>query len=289
MRFIYLDEAGTAPMEPVRVVAGVIVEADNQLAEIERELKKIYETFVPDALKGRFQFHATEIWSTKILPDGSNWPLQERLDLIKAVISLPRAMNIPIVFAKNMKGTFDPPPKELKMSSSQFEHFMTFVDAIERADHFIRTRLSGKEVGAIVAENVPAMQIHLSKAIDVCRKMSGTKLPKEGLLQDRQQKLMGVHEDKILLLTNIVNTPLFVKKGAAPMLDIADACAFAIRRWVGRYDHAKDLILCMAGEHYGKILFSDPAWTTSPGSNAVIDPDSDDYWAQTDYSSLIGG
>lgn len=62
MRFIYVDEAGTAPKEKIRIVVGVIVEADQQLEKMEREVRKIYDWLVPSDIRKNFIFHATDIY-----------------------------------------------------------------------------------------------------------------------------------------------------------------------------------------------------------------------------------
>ena len=41
MRFVFLDEGGISSHEPVAVVAGVIVHADEQLVPLERELERV--------------------------------------------------------------------------------------------------------------------------------------------------------------------------------------------------------------------------------------------------------
>ncbi|WP_143524444.1 hypothetical protein [Phaeovulum vinaykumarii] len=95
MRFIFIDEAGTAPKEPIRIVPGVTVETDRQMARIERAPKNVHDTFVPADFREGFAFHATEVFSGTDI-DTRRWPLQDRLDLLKAVASLPYAFDAPL-------------------------------------------------------------------------------------------------------------------------------------------------------------------------------------------------
>lgn len=66
MRFIYMDEAGTSEQEPVTIVVGLIVDADNQLASAETAMKDVLGS-VPRKFQKDFVFHAADVWSNKTL------------------------------------------------------------------------------------------------------------------------------------------------------------------------------------------------------------------------------
>ena len=66
MRFIYMDEAGTSEQEPVTIVVGLIVDADNQLASAETAMNDVLGS-VPRKFQKDFVFHATDVWSNKTL------------------------------------------------------------------------------------------------------------------------------------------------------------------------------------------------------------------------------
>jgi hypothetical protein len=49
MRFIYLDEAGISRHERFVVVAGIIVDADNQIVRLERHVASLVDKYIPES------------------------------------------------------------------------------------------------------------------------------------------------------------------------------------------------------------------------------------------------
>jgi hypothetical protein len=95
MRSIYLDEAGRSNNEPLTVVAGIIADAEQDVAA-RLLLAKTLGT-VPPHLQQGFIAHATDIWNDAKLRD--KWPFEERLRFVKAVASIPRRLDIPVCLA----------------------------------------------------------------------------------------------------------------------------------------------------------------------------------------------
>jgi hypothetical protein len=79
VRYVFIDEAGTAPKEPVRVVAGVIVHADKHCMQADEAVRQIQE-LIPAHIQEKLPvFHAKQIWGDERLRD--NWPFEERKHL----------------------------------------------------------------------------------------------------------------------------------------------------------------------------------------------------------------
>lgn len=267
MRLVYTDEAGIAPREPVRVVAGVIVEADQQLSLIEKELSLVLSHYLPKRLKPCFSFHASDVMSGKGNAGKIDWPLQERVDLIKAVVSLPRATSAPIAMACSYANTYPKSFKPEKMRLHEFEHYMTYQSCLERADLYLRRNLAGAERGAVISEDTHMRNILLRAfhAGKIPYYMPAEHfIPSDYLTQENLK-------DHVYELTCLINEPLFMRKGRAPVCDIADACAYSFRRWLAGHDHASDLIYCMLGEQVAHYLLTDKVWTTAPSSSGIFD------------------
>jgi hypothetical protein len=96
VRLIYVDEAGTSPAEPVRVVASVIVDGDSQWKLLTDELNRIVEEYVPEPVRKGFVVHAKEIFGGGRQVDRSVWGFDDRLRFLKLVLGLPAAFNVPI-------------------------------------------------------------------------------------------------------------------------------------------------------------------------------------------------
>jgi hypothetical protein len=58
VRITYLDEAGTSASEPFFAVAAILIEADKQLAAVERYVEDLVETHIPKSTyqKGQVRF-----------------------------------------------------------------------------------------------------------------------------------------------------------------------------------------------------------------------------------------
>ncbi|MGZ5790576.1 MAG: DUF3800 domain-containing protein, partial [Burkholderiaceae bacterium] len=78
MRLVYVDEAGigSKTQEPYTVVAGVLIDADKKLDQVEAELQKIIEKLVPQQYKYNFVIHAKELWNggKTVIRDELVWP-----------------------------------------------------------------------------------------------------------------------------------------------------------------------------------------------------------------------
>lgn len=104
MRLIFIDEAGTSAIEPVCVVAAVIVEADRELRVVREELSRAIFEGVPPIYRNNFLFHATEIFSGGKNIDRNLWSFDDRLDFLKSIVCLPFVHDLPIAIGKVFKG-----------------------------------------------------------------------------------------------------------------------------------------------------------------------------------------
>jgi hypothetical protein len=77
MRFVYLDEAGISDGEPILVVAGVIINADRDLAAVEDYLLGLAREYLPDENPYRIAFHAKDIWHGHGLFPRDKWPRED--------------------------------------------------------------------------------------------------------------------------------------------------------------------------------------------------------------------
>ena len=99
MRFVFLDEGGISSHEPVAVVAGVVVQADEQLIPLERALERLKRKHIPEEHWDDFVFHAKEIWSGtgKIFGDRDAWTLDRRLFILRDLIRVIKKLDLPVV------------------------------------------------------------------------------------------------------------------------------------------------------------------------------------------------
>ena len=90
VRLVYLDESGTSnpEQEPVLVVAGVIVNADQDWLGLDRHLKSIMRKRLPEDLSTGI-FHAKDIWHGEKKFYRAKWPLTKRMEIISDLAAIP--------------------------------------------------------------------------------------------------------------------------------------------------------------------------------------------------------
>lgn len=271
VRLIYVDEAGTSASEPVLVVAAVIVEPDVQLQAIEADLSRLIAKHVPEQLQPNFYIHATEIFSGGKRIKRDEWAFSERLEFLKLLLGIPIANNVPIVLSCEVKkdrsdtldiSAFGIPTAQQSRFRAQLAHVMNFSAVTERADLFLRRYLKGKEKGIVIAEDLPEMRKLLTHGGLFYRDYhKGVTFGSDMLRKSASQERLGVEPSPVeYRIDHIIDVPHFVKKEQAPMLQLADLCAFAFRRFLSGGSHGADFILAMLGPDKGTEFVDDPVW-----------------------------
>ncbi|MBU8876118.1 DUF3800 domain-containing protein [Reyranella sp. MMS21-HV4-11] len=246
MRFIYVDEAGTSDLEPISLVAGIIVEADTQLAIVENLVKEVVGA-VPAIFRRDFIFHALDVWH-----DGkyrSDWSLADRMHIMTSMMGIPRKLGLPI--AVGMQRRDSPAPSEslpTQLTKSQWDHLMCFGYCLCKADANIRDHGGPTEIGTVVAEDLPSgiLKQLLKKAPTMWRESF---VHKPGHLRprllDKQQGYMTQRgEMRVTRIRDIVH---FVEKGDDAILQVADAVAFGLRRYFSGQSAGQEFIEAILG------------------------------------------
>lgn len=215
LKYAYMDEAGTSAHEPVSVVASVIVDADSQWRRAEAEIIEALKTVPTHIIENGFVFSAKAVWGTKYR-DG--WPFQDRLDFLLRMMSIPRTLKLPVCMGFHRRGVgHDPkllltPDGLANLAPHQMDHIIAFMDCVVEIDGFMRDRTPSNEVATITAEDVPELKHFLKKMLHVFQRAPALQVP---------------------LVQRIVNPIQFQDKDDCPLLWLADACAFAFRRFLG--------------------------------------------------------
>jgi hypothetical protein len=223
MRSAYLDEAGIAnpQQEPFVVVAGVILHIDKQWRALHAHFDKLIEKFVPEHQRDGFIFHAQEIWHGTKTFDRKTYQ-GDRKEVLKALCQTITEFQLPIVFgiadrraiAKFVKD--EPGGKDPKTHT--FTGFMAaFGEAAIRSDVWMRLYADPSECLSLVMENNNELKKYAKAVFRELRR----KTPHPVLAKVRQ-----------LPITRIVDAPSFMDKSEAPPLQLADLCAFILKRWV---------------------------------------------------------
>jgi hypothetical protein len=96
--------------------------------------------------------------------------------------------------------------------------------------------------------------------------------------QNKWQSLINESPESVKLeIKNIIDVPHFVEKSGAPLLQLADACAFAFRRCLSGQPHGDDLVYAMLGNDWGKNFCDDPVWRSKTSSGLF---NTQFYWSE---------
>lgn len=241
MYFVYMDEAGTSANEPVTVVAGIILHADLQWKVAFEELQNVLDRFVPASLRKGFIFHAKDIWNGY----RGEWNFEDRRQLVAEVASIPRRIGAAISLGKVRRDASSVEFEGLK--HHELQHITAFTLAVSEANKFIRKRAAIGEVAALIAEDVHNLRKELRTSLSVDADI----ISNDNLRKTQLEEAMGSHPAPAEFggIDQIIDTIHFVEKDGAPLLQIADACAFSFRRYFAELNFGETLIKSMLKEN----------------------------------------
>lgn len=250
MYFVYSDEAGISQPEPVSVVVGVILHADIHWASASAELAAAIDRHVPQALRDGFFFHAKDVWSGYRDYD-LEWSRAERAQFIGDVAAIPRKIEAALAVGKVRRDS-GVPDVYSHMAPHDFHHCLAFSSCIGRSNKYVRDWGEPNEVATVVAENVDKNRSFLKEFFKIQPEFD---LNWNNILPTFEEIFSG----KILQTQNgpidkIIDTIHFVGKREAPLLQLADACAFIFRRYFSEQEYGEEMLSNMLGQ---KLIWSE--------------------------------
>jgi len=229
VRLVYLDEAGifNPKDEPFLVIAGIAVNADRQFKEVESYLDGLLHKHVsePDGIV----FHAMELWHGTKQFHRDHWPLEKRLEILDDLAQIPRKLGLPIFYGSTnrleirstMPQLIGAPIRQDVLEHAVHAH--SFLHFIAQLETFMRANYPN-EVAMLIAEDRPEVRNTVKFTHGVFR---GRGLKQhQASFEAIKNKLLG----QLMPLERIVETVHFVQKRESSLLQIADLCAFAIKR-----------------------------------------------------------
>jgi hypothetical protein len=257
VRFVYVDEAGTSENEPVTIVVGLIVNADEQLMFAESVVEEALGS-VPSKLRDGFVSHAMEVWSSPKYRD--DWAMSDRLRFLKTMMGLPRRLKLPILLGLVRRSSEVPPEMASKgISRAQYHHILAFWMCVSQADRYMRDHAGLSEVGTVVAEDVPEMRKYLRKLPKMFTD-DPTILPPGTLQPTQEEQGLGYikQSSEVFRISRIRRSIHFVEKQDDPLLQLADACAFGFRRYFSEQQHGRDFVLAILDQEPVLADYSGP-------------------------------
>ena len=219
MRYAYIDESGTSDREPIAVVAAVMIDVDRQYRTLSDGLSDLADQCAPPDKRHGFIFHAKELYhGGKTLNRANGYPPETHgRPFLKSLAHIPADNAMPVSMGYIVKaertGLFRP---DTALERNTLYHTMSFIMAAVGVDEFMRQHFPD-EMCQLVSEDHPNAKRMLREAHSFLRDpTSPDAFPAD---------LRGV-----LPLRHIIDTVNFAAKTESSPLQLADACAFVIRR-----------------------------------------------------------
>jgi hypothetical protein len=248
-RYIYIDEAGTARQEPVVVVAAAIIKPDHEWRRIAAYLDYLRFVHVNGDDWENYIFHAKDLFSGGRVLNAEGWSLSKRLLIMRRILRIPRKFRVPIAYGYVLK-------RHTPKLDNRQAHHVAFAMCINEANSFLKLNYPG-ETGTLIAENVEEMKSRL-----------------EGIPAALRSGAIPISLTRHIF-DAIVDDIHFTSKQGAPLLQIADHCAFSLRRFIAGFELGETLMRYMEPNIPLEKMNRDGRHN-SGGSRGVIQAYSDD-------------
>lgn len=236
MRLIYLDEAGTSHpgQEPFLVVAGVVVHGDEQWKLIEDDLTNLVAETIPEPDRDGFVFHALELFNGGRYFTREKWPREIRWEILSRLIGIIIKHRIPIVCGfvdrNRYAGKIDEflaPERVGDRLKRQIIHGAAYTTCAMRAEKWMQ-QYAANEVAMFIAEDNPQIRRYIKTL--------------HRLLRDPHQAIFQIDDDRVRPLTKTIDTIHFVEKNETSIMQLADVCAFVLRRRLAGKEDANQFL-----------------------------------------------
>ena len=267
MRYVFMDEAGTSANEPVTVVVGLVAHADDHVMAAEALALEALGA-IPPAHQHGFVFHATAVYGDRKYQ--KDWSLTDRLKLLHSMMSIPRRIGMAIALGVQWRNASEWPEPHFGLSGAQIDHMMAFGDCVKIADRYIRDHTGPREVASIVAEDVPEMRKFL-KQIPRLWRDNPYYIPPDGLRRTASDIEAGyLKQSGDMRVTRIRNSVHFVEKSEDPLVQVADACAYGVRRYFAGEKFGLEFVNSIFGSDKSLADFASPAGATCVRFEKII-------------------
>ena len=235
MRNLYMDEAGTSFHEPYTVVAIVIVDGDSQWTPVAEYLQELVREHVPAEHRDGFVFHAADIHNGSKPIKKLGWSREQRFEILESLARIPVSFQIPFAWCSNAKHDdgLDWVPKNEVL----IRHLVAFVQALKAANQYLHD-FAPDEVAMLISEDVHKRRQWFK---NITAHLNSNTAP---------EYFAGK-----TAFNSLIDTVHFARKNEAPLLQIADVCAFTIRRYLSGGSSGGQLAQTLLGSFFPADFF----------------------------------
>lgn len=220
VQVVFLDESGTGNLEqdPVLVVAGVIVDANKTWVGLCQRLKQLLHDSVPAGVDRPQFLHAKDIYHGTKEFHRDQWSEKARYSLLDDLARLPLEFQIPVVWGGcDRRGLSQRFPDLARADQDKSAYAIAGSVCMMQVERWMRENTPSHEVASMFFEDGHSGKRMVKEAH---RYLTGGDVAKDH----------PVEAARYLPLSRIIDAPSFQEKNDATALQLADFCAFALKR-----------------------------------------------------------
>ena len=175
--------------------------------------------------------HATDIYGGGdkdcIFHDKEEWPDERRWAILDDLVAVPAKFGLPIVFGLIEKAKFPPGPTEKQHTPQEIAvaaHAMAIIQCEIGVELWLRTNTE-REITHIIAENNDEVRLAAREAHMLLR-------------NQKEMEREGFRNHPCFPFKRICDGLQFTTKAESRLLQVADACAWALRRVANKAPNA---------------------------------------------------
>ena len=203
--------------------AGIIVHGDEQVIPIEDHLEALVEKHIPKDKRDGFFFHATDIYGGGdkkcIFHDKMEWPDERRWAILDDLVAVPAMFDLPICIGVVEKDKFPELERRPLHTAAEIvvaQHAMAIIQCEMAVEIWLREKTK-KEIAHIIAENNDEVRLAAREAHVLLRNKE--EMEREGFVNHACFPFKRIRDGL-----------QFTTKAESKLLQVADACAWTIRR-----------------------------------------------------------
>jgi hypothetical protein len=237
VRHAYLDEAGTDEKATRLVVAGIIINLDQDWRPAQLELHRLATKWLPDRDPREVIFHVKDVMNGK--KDFARYKdSDERLKILEDLSELPSKLRLPIACGFINKLAPDGAEQLTRAELLRNHYAMAFGLCLLAVEKYMREHAAPSELANVIAEDIPEVK---EDAKEIQRIFSN-----EDEFMRRFSPIRSVMLE--IPLGRVVGTVHYAAKDEEPLLQIADTCGYVLSRWLNGWKF---------GEQYYRVLAKD--------------------------------
>jgi hypothetical protein len=232
VRLVYMDEAGVSnpKEEPYLVVSGVILDGDQDWVPVDRHIKHLARKHVPEDDQVGIVFHAMEIFHGERQFPRSQLTREKRWRLLTDLAKTPAKFHLTVVNgfvhrASAAEAIRRAVPGMTEQAIASVIHAQAYVYAANAVDRWME-RNARSEVAMLVMEKSDRIQ----QVLKLLHAGFTTDHVDDYWFDQEYRKYFKRLAPEPFKTRRIIDTVHFAAKEESPLLQIADTCAFLVKR-----------------------------------------------------------